>query len=120
MRLSRLRLLWLLVAAPFAATTVLPDLPHGCEMGPRAEAAPAAMAAGHHHGHDTQAPKQAPGCQCLGHACCVARVYLPASLPLLLGAAQPAPRTTASEPVSPRLTRPHYLLPVAHAPPSLG
>jgi len=118
---SQFRLLWLLVAAPFAATSALPDLPHGCEMAVGGHAVTADPVAEHqHHGTDQPAPRQGSTCQCFGHACCAARFYLPSQGLVRLATATPIRVAPAPRPVTPALRRPHYLLPVALAPPSLA
>lgn len=116
---SRIRLLWLLVAAPFVATSAVPVLPHHCEMG-AGDAAAAPAAAGHHHGTGDSAPRPGPSCQCFGHACCAGRFYLPTQLPGSITTLAPIRVPAVSRPVTPALARPHYLLPVALAPPALA
>lgn len=117
---SRFRLLWLLVATPVAVALALPDLPHGCE-GESGAAAPAGaphVGGGQHHGADHPAPQGADSCKCLGHACCAARLYLPARAPGGVRSAAPVPVACQAWHVPSRHTPPRYLLPVALAPPA--
>lgn len=122
-----------LLAVCFSANALAPGMLHGCESGVRASAGEVAAPAGHaehgaaHHaaagapaGHEHGAPAQGPGpgCHCVGHACCVVALALPAPTTLRLEVQTPTMAPASTREATPIAIRLDRLLPFAQAPPA--